>query len=289
MIYGLDIEKQKTDESDTDWRFGAASIPCIAQIPVADRQKYLPKGELQFGAGDFEDCTSRGPINILQTKFNYLYQTNRLIPANKKWLEDKGYVQDGHVVFSKRFTSIKSGTTPTGNSIIAPIHSIHADGLIPEIMLPQDPSMTWNTYNRASDITPAMVALGQAFLKRFQINYEAVAASQFASALEADMLDVAGFAWLSPVNGVYPDPGPSQPFCHVFQIYGLPAFYVFDNYVDGFDGDFIKLIDPHYTLYQTGYRIFITSEMVDNPADDAQLADPQVSWFIRLLRYLGVL
>jgi len=71
--YGLDWEKELEEQSRDDWIFvGSISKPCLAEIPVKDRQHYLPTGEIQRGAEDFQDCASRGPINLLSMKFTYL-------------------------------------------------------------------------------------------------------------------------------------------------------------------------------------------------------------------------
>src|ERR1041385_1135902 len=118
--HGFNVELERQHQSDDDWIFGADSAPCIALIPEAEREQYLPQGELQNIGSEKYDCASRGPINILEAKFTYLYQNYKLNKENRKWLEDNGYVQWGRVLFSDRFIAIKSGTTVGGNSLKAP-------------------------------------------------------------------------------------------------------------------------------------------------------------------------
>lgn len=72
--YGLDIKREWDEQSETDWTLGATSMPCIAEVPTKDRLAMLPQGELQFGKEDFMSCATISAINILETKFNYLYK-----------------------------------------------------------------------------------------------------------------------------------------------------------------------------------------------------------------------
>src|SRR5438105_12038879 len=170
--YGFNPALEKAHQSDIDWVFGAESLPCIALIPEADRQKYLPDGELQNLGDEKMDCATRGPTNIYEAKFTYLYQTGKLQAENKKWFENNGYIVNSRVVFSDAFNAIKSGTTRAGNSMIAPLDSIHSHGLIPKALLPQLPSFDEN-YDPAR-ITRSMEQLGEQFLMRFLLNYERV-------------------------------------------------------------------------------------------------------------------
>ena len=71
--YGLDIEKEKSEQSEKDWIFGATQLTCIAEnIPEQERGKYLPQGEVQRGKEDMMDCATRGLLNILAAKLNWL-------------------------------------------------------------------------------------------------------------------------------------------------------------------------------------------------------------------------
>lgn len=86
--YGIDIEREEAEHSDKDWVFGGdENVKGISE--GIEFKKYLPNGEVQRSyKSDMMDCASRGPNNILETKFNYLYQNNLLCISNKKWLED---------------------------------------------------------------------------------------------------------------------------------------------------------------------------------------------------------
>jgi len=68
----FDLERERAEQNGTEFIFGALSEPCLAYIPESERETYLPQGELQKGIEDFMDCATRSPLNILETKFNWL-------------------------------------------------------------------------------------------------------------------------------------------------------------------------------------------------------------------------
>lgn len=258
MNYGLNWEKELAEQSPEDWQFGATSPQPLFTVPFAERRAYLPKGELQAGQEDFQDCASRSPNNILAPEFTYGYQKKLLNPENLKWLEEKKYPDaNGVIDFSDRYVAIRSGTTRQGNSLKAPLDAIHNYGLIPKWMLPADPSMTWEQYHDPAEITQAMKDLGEEFARRFTINYERVYEPDFEAVLKTDEIDVGAFAWPAPVNGVYPRTGNTPN--HAFKIFE-PKYYAFDNYYDTVDGDWIKRLAPDYDFVDYGYRVFISKE-----------------------------
>lgn len=256
---GIDLVKEAKESSHEDWVFGAISPTCIALIPKEDRIKYLPKGELQFGKEDFMDCSTRGALNILETKFNYLLKIGKL--RDEQWFKDNGYINNGQFELSDRFNAILSNTTRDGNSLKAPLDSIRKDGVIPKVMLPANSNMTWADYHNKKDITDKMIDLGKEFLKRYKINYEKV----FDLEKFDDLLDVAGYAWSSPVNGIYPkiEGMPNHVWVNI-----RPKYLAFDNYLD-VDQDFIKELSPDYIFYSYGYRIII-SEAVEEELNRLQ-------------------
>src|SRR5690606_1366773 len=88
-------------------------------------------------------------------------------------------------------------------------------------------------------------------------NYERVNVVHFSEALKDDMLDVAGYAWPSPQNGVYPR--NNGQFNHAWANF-KNKYFAFDNYIDPYDGDFIKHLAQDYILYKDGYRVYISKE-----------------------------
>jgi len=251
---GFNLEKEKLAQDGTEWKF-AGALKCLAEIPENERTFYLPLGEVQRTMyGDLADCASRGPINIAEAKFNYLIKKQLLTLDDELWLRENGYFDDG-IKFSDAFVAILSGTTREGNSMKAPLDAIRKNGLIPKKFLPIEQDMTFEDYHDPARITGKMKALGQEFLNRFAINYEKVYENDFERLLHKDLLNVAGYAWPTPVGGEYPRV-PNDPN-HVFVAYKTPKYFIFDNYLDSVDGDFTKKLSPEYDLMDYGYRLLI--------------------------------
>lgn len=91
--HGLNWELEKQQQSENDWVFGTVSPVCLAEnIPATERDRYLPKGELQNIGEEKMDCSTRAAINILETKFNWLLKNGKLSDENIKWLYENGYI-----------------------------------------------------------------------------------------------------------------------------------------------------------------------------------------------------
>lgn len=256
--YGYSHKRELAEQSEEDFVFGAKELPCMALIPETEREHYLPEGQLQRGKEDTQDCATRASVNILKTKFNYLYQKNLISLPNIKWLIEKGYVEDGGKVnFSYAWVAIGSGTTREGNSLKSPLQFIHDTGLIPYYMLPLEPWMTWADYHNPARITQAMKDLAAEFKERFFIRYEKVLEKNYPELIKKDFLVVAGCAWpdVDP-QGFYPrmegDPN------HAWNNIRKPEHWrIFDSYPDTYDGDFIKNLASNYDFLDYGYRLSI--------------------------------
>lgn len=264
---GLNWKKELLDRRESDYLLGGSQKECIAEIPEHERENCLPIGEIQRGKEDFMDCASRAPINILETKFNWLLKKDKL--PHKKWLQEQGYISESGITFSDRFIAILSGTTKTGNSLIAPLQAIHDNGLIPKKLLPAASYMTWYDYHNPEMITSYMKYLGKEFRKRFMIYYERIDEPNFKNF----MLDVGGYAWPIPENEIYPRV-PYQPN-HAF-VRIKPNHRIFDNYEES-AGDFIKDLAPNYDFLDTGYRIIIDSQL-----------KPKMTWWELIKKFFMV-
>lgn len=275
MNKGLNLQKEQEEIRGDEWRFGANSKPSLFAIGISARENYLPIGELQNIGSEKYDCVTRAYINKLEAEFTYAYQNNKLTLDNKKWLEDNGYVQDGKVVFSDAFIGILSGTTRAGNSLKAPAHAIHKHGLIPKNILPQ--LEDFDIHYDIKRITQSMYKLGQDFIKRFPIYYEQVDAVNMEKALEMDMTAIAIFAYGGFLNGEYLR--AENPFNHCVLAYKLPRTYVYDNYTDINDGDFIKKLSNDYAIYPYGYRVYIEEQ--------SELTEEQRKGFMAILKWIA--
>jgi len=255
---GLDLEKELKEKSEKDYVFGAFSLPDLSEIPEEERQDYLPEGEIQKGLEDFMDCASRGPLNILEAKFNYLINNNKLSNYSVRWLIENGYVNNGEVTLSDRFIAILSETTRIGNSLKAPLEAIRKYGLIPKSILPAERDMNFEEYHNREKITEDLLQLGRDFNDRFFINYERVDKEDFPEISKTNYINVAGYSWADPINGEYGY--VNNPPNHVFAIFKR-IYYIFDNYLD-FDEDFIKKLTPDYNFYKYGYKITVNENPV---------------------------
>jgi len=269
--YGLDLEKQQNELSEEDHIFGGASSPCLAQIPMMERENYLPEGELQNIGEEKMDCATRSPLNKLELKLNYLIKNNLLLPENIKWFIEKGYVTENGVELSDSFNSTLSGTTKRGNSLKAPLQSIKNDGVIPKSMLPQ--AYTWEKHHYRGRITQEMIDLGKEFKERITVRYEKVYEQDYENLIKKDLLGVAGYAWPVLKNGEYGK--VSYTPNHAFMIF-LPMYFAFDNYEEG-SGEFIKKLSYNYDFLDYGYRLYILSQQLPKSK----------CWLINLFRGLS--
>lgn len=279
---GFDPAMEKAQQRGDEWQFGAASQPCLAQIPLNIRLVYLPDGENQFGTEDFEDCATRSPINAIEMKFNWLLAQNIITPENKQWLQDNHYIAgpNSKILFSKRFIATLSGTTPNGNSLKAPVDAIRKYGLIPESMLAQSPNMNFVTYCDNSKITQAMKDLGLEFIARFPINYEQVPEHQILDVVKKEGVGVALFAWPDPINGVYPR--TDAAFDHAQELWA-PEYISFDNYEP-----YVKHLASDYIFFPYAYRIYIAGQntLKKNP-ENTQTASTTQSTIAWLLQWIA--
>jgi len=200
------------------------------------------------------DCASRSVLNILETKLNYMLDKGLFIPEIEEWLIDNGYFFSGKCELSDRFIAIKSGTDPLrGNSLKAPCDAVHRYGVLPKHLLPFTEGMTQDEYH--SGITEEMEWLAEQFIKRITVSYERVMQKDFGD----NMLDVGGFAWTTPSEGIYgrTDLSPNHAFMRI-----ASEHTAFDNYRDSFDGDFIKRLSTDYKFIDYGYNVMITSQQI---------------------------
>ena len=252
--YGIDLGKQKQDESNEDWMFGAVELPdiapelnglvvavyawgihingiyqrvfyainhCVSMIKLGF-EKYLPKGEIQNDKAEKMDCVTRGFNNKIEEKLNYALEKGRLPKETIKFFEDNGYIIDGKFSLNDRIPATLSGTTEKGNSLKAPIDTIRKIGIFPKNIINQY-GLTFSQYYNKNDINKEMLNIGLESLKHLSINYLTVNLNNFK--------DFAGDI----------------------------KYLIFDNYVDTFDGDYIKRLAEDYNFYYYGYQVIINT------------------------------
>lgn len=272
----LERDAQRGDE----WMFGAVARD-IAAVPYSERVRCLPNGVYQYNlVTDTYGCASRAPLNILETKLNYLSE-NGMHPAIKKWLDDNGYRVDGKFALSDNFIEILSNTTRNGNSLKAPVDAIRKYGVIPARFLPLEPNMSWDEYMNKNRITEEMYNLGIEFLNRLPMAYEKVEGdTAFLEACQVDMLSVAVTGWTQPVNGVYPRTGGA--FVH--------AVARLDNEIQAFDNydPFLKLLAKDFSFFGWAYSLSIVDQIPYQPLGKQTVSTSVIDAFLRLLRAIGI-
>lgn len=286
--YGIDLSKESVDQQGDEWKFGALSPKCLFAVPEEKRTEYLPDGEFQNIGEEKFGCVSRGYLNILETKFNYAYKSGLLLPDNKRWLEDTGYIENGKVTFSDAFIEILSGTTRLGNSMKAPAQTIHERGLIPKKLLVQLNS--FESHYNPERITDELKRIGNEFLSRFEINYEQVLMQDFETLLRVDSVGIAAHAWPLPVGGEYPK--TELTINHFIMAVHSPLTYIFDNYLDS-DNDFIKKLARDYLFHPYGYRIYISKQnnLLETLPTNKETMEKEnkpalLAWFIKTFLWL---
>src|SRR3990167_1673005 len=253
--YGLDWKKELAEQSEEDWLSGATSPKGIVNIPLAVKESFLPTGRKQGGVWDTQACATFSPTNGYDAMVEYLYQTT-MTPENKEFFDKNGYRKSGKMDSSDAFNAILSGTTRQGNSLKAPLDSIRKNGMIPNWMMPLEPSMTWDEFHNPNRITKEMIELGQECASRIIFAYERVYENDFSLWLETDFIDVGGYAWPIPVDGIYPrtENAPN----HAFLLW-KPKYFANDSYPET-GGDYIKQLAPDYIFENTGYRVYIAKQ-----------------------------
>lgn len=131
----------------TDFKAGGETgIESIAYNRSKNWADYLPSPELQKGKFiDTMACVTYSALNSIEAQFQI--QKDRMEVDDIKWLSDNGYIVNGELSLSDRFTAKMSGTTKDGNYVAKVWDSIRNDGMLPESDWPSDPaSFTWDEY-----------------------------------------------------------------------------------------------------------------------------------------------
>lgn len=253
--YGLNLQLEREHTDGTEY-LGGKLPPCKAEaldkLPIDEMKKYFPKGEIQRSdVEDMMDCASRDRVNYLEAKFNYLFQNNLLTPKQTSFALAFGYYTQNGFEFSDAYVAIKAGTTKEGNSLKAGLQAVHDWGLIPKYRLPLESWMTWEDYHNPKRITDAMEDLGQKFQEVMgEIFYE----KWYDYNVEKGLV-TAVHAWDEPnAEGLYTR--NERQFNHAVWR-PRPAHFIFDNYIDKVDGDFIKQTTPDFNFFDYGYSIII--------------------------------
>jgi len=255
MNYGINLNLiQKKDPRD--YRFSGTE-------DNIDWTPYLPSYEKQHGLyGDTKSCVTFSILNQIETLFAYKFDKGLISTKNIIWLEKNGYLEDGKVNFSDRFTAVMSNTTISGNSGREVYKAIREFGLIPEKMhhyplTQRTPVFTFDDYHNKNLITDEMKALGKEFLKRFELNYYHTTSDN----LSQSPLLVYIRCFCTEKVGCSGTPGHAvMKFTDILKDGWMQ---VFDSY-ESKDKDFIRLMDKDYQFQYGAYSITIKENIMSN-------------------------
>ena len=255
MNKGLDLKLiKKIDERDYQFSGAEDNI---------DWTPYLPSYEKQIGLyGDTKSCVTFAILNQIETLFNYKFDKGLISTQNIMWLEENGYLEEGKVNFSDRFTAVMSNTTNSGNSGRKVYSAIREFGLIPEKMHPyprrqRTPVFTFDDYHNKDLITEEMKALGKEFLKRFELNYYHTISDN----LSQSPLLVYIRCYCTEKVGCEGKPGHAvMKFTDKLKDGWMQLF---DSY-ESKDKDFIRLMDKNYKFLYGTYSITIKEKFMTN-------------------------
>lgn len=157
--------------------FAGGVLPYKEILPDADWDKpeYLPTGEKQTGNnGDKLNCVTQSDHNSLEMQLNQQIFSRTMPIGHANFLSSKGYIDAfGKVNFSEKFNAILNETwLLKGNYLWKVAEQGRKEGLIPQIMLPENIDDTWDNYYNLAQITREMKAMGLEFKRWFEISYE---------------------------------------------------------------------------------------------------------------------
>ena len=213
----------------------------------------LPENEMQIGLfDDTKSCVTFAITNQIECLMGRDY-------INDPWLKENGYIKNGKVNFSDRFTAVMSNTTNKGNSGRTVYKAIREHGLIPEDMHPfarrdRENPVTFEVYHDKSLITDEMKALGKEFLKRFELKYFQVSQSQICAALEKSPLLCYVRTRCTEQVGCTGTPNHAVMLFTTALKDGWKQVY--DSY-ESSDKDYIRLMDKDYEFVYGLYHITI--------------------------------
>jgi len=248
---GLIIEKDITD-----WIFLGSDTKHDNVVVREDGiwTMYKTVNEKQFNSlFDTWNCVAFSANNALEVYGKYLLTEHKISTRGLLWLQEKGYIVDGEINFSDRFTGAMAGTkVGIGNSASVVANSIHKNGLVPESLYPFGPNMGEDEYYQ--DPPQDMKDLGLEFKERFNVAFEAVKMTNIDEALKYAPIQVFVNAWYKDNNGLYYN--PSEKINHATLRLRSVTKQIFDHY-----DPFIKSLVLSYKYGSYGFKFTLEEKI----------------------------
>lgn len=242
-------DPRSEEEKQKDHIYGADNkVAKVILCPDANWSGKMGKDEKQYSKWGVDGyiCVSSALTNKGEAVFTTVIDLAMFPETDVAWLHEKGYFDEtGQINFSEMHLAYSSETTKKGNyywKVMETARKTH--GLVPDSMWPfPDNATTWEELMTPPANLAEIDAVGQEFLKRFKINYESIPSydhDAMEEALKESPLEVFGYAWPLPVDGIYPKSTEqiNHAFCSVFEDKNseIKKRRVFDSYNDNYTG-----------------------------------------------------
>jgi len=117
----------------SDFMAGAESgLGFEVRVKGGNWTKFLPLRERQKFTWETNSCVTFSDLNTIETGINWLIANNKISALNMKRLKNEGFIVDGQINLSDRFTAYMSKTTKAGNNLQAVVDSVKNDGACPQ-------------------------------------------------------------------------------------------------------------------------------------------------------------
>ena len=157
-------------------------IPYVVRQPSGDFTYYFTYEPQRWGSFDTDDCWLLSSVNNAEANLNWLWANGSFSPTAKSFFISNGFcTPNGIFSLSEQFHEILCGNLDNGGTSPEAWQSFQARGFIPRSMLcySQARAALCATqeafvadYFNESQITPAMLALGQQSLQYINIAYQ---------------------------------------------------------------------------------------------------------------------
>lgn len=240
------IQRWRYPKSEDPKKRGSTYIKNVYNIEVDGDHSYIAYGV------SVHNCVSFSAVNVIETQLNWMLSTSQIPENIVKTAQDLGYIKDGVFNFSDRFVAKISGTTRSGNYLVAVWDAIRKNGLIPESdwnfpNTQRTPVFDWDDYY--APIPQALLDKGKKFLDLFEVRYEWLVAGgsatpkQFREWLKGGPIQIASATCPGWNSGTVPN--CSLGVNHATMLYNVSdsGLGIFDQY------------DPFTKTLASDYRI----------------------------------
>lgn len=235
--YGYNPTKEEQDIQPEDFPFLSGKFVKEKFDKLTD---YRPKGEKQRGTYiDSYMCVPFSFCKAIAYRMNWRMK-HRMGTAERKWLEDNGFIDNGEFNASDLFLGIMAGVVyGQGTSMKRVLTIAGINGILSEKSFPfRYNAKNWNELTEKPG--PELLSKAKKWLERYKIWYENVGTDieKMKQALDYGALWVGGAAWYNKSKGIYQR--VNKPANHAFLV---------DRYVEipGPNNDYWEAPDSYPT------------------------------------------